>query len=70
MPIEQAIPITQKAFDEFLEAAFAYGANRKRFLFLCDPMKWYEPTDDQLINFQPRPADYVSVKQLAREEMD
>lgn len=31
--------------------------------------KWYLPTDDQLINFIPRPLDYVSVKQLAREEM-
>jgi hypothetical protein len=53
------------------KACFKMG--RCPFWKLCyqpvDPEKWYEPTDEQLTNFLPREPDYVSVKQMAREEM-
>lgn len=53
------------------KACFKMG--RCPFWKLCytprDPEKWYEPEEEQLANFEPRPPDYVSIKQLAREEM-
>lgn len=53
------------------KACFKMG--RCPFWKLCytpnDPEKWYMPTDDQLINFEPKDLDYVTVKQMAREEM-
>ena len=50
-----------------------FKMGRCAFWKLCytpnDPEKWYEPTDDQLINFELKQPDYVTVKQMAREEM-
>lgn len=50
-----------------------FKMGRCPFWKLCyqpnDPEKWYLPTDEQLTNFTERTPDYVSVKQLAREEM-
>jgi len=48
---------------------FSYGTCP--FLKLCwngNPAKWYEPHMGLLFDFNPRPADYVSVKTMAREE--
>ncbi len=52
------------------KACYTYG--KCAFLKLCyegDPEKWYEPGDVLLDKYRAKGEDYVSVRQLAREEM-
>lgn len=52
------------------KACFTYG--KCPFLRLCyegDPEVWYEPSDILLDNFEPKGEDYVTVRELAKEEM-
>lgn len=51
------------------KACFTYG--KCPFFRLCyegNPARWWEPGDVLLDKFRARPKDYVSVRQLAREE--
>ena len=52
------------------KACYTYG--KCAFLKLCwegDPEKWYEPNDLLLDKFNPKGEDYVTVRQMAKEEM-
>lgn len=52
------------------KACFTYG--KCPFHRLCyggDPGKWYKPGDVLLDKYNPKDEDYVSVRQMAREEM-
>jgi hypothetical protein len=52
------------------KACYTYG--KCPYLKLCytdDPGTWYEPCDILLDNFQAKSDDYVSVREMAKEEM-
>ena len=52
------------------KACYTYG--KCPFLRLCwegDPDTWYKPSDILLDNFQAKGDDYVTVREMAKEEM-
>jgi hypothetical protein len=73
----QRIMAERERFKEEPDAAFpcnpkaCYSYGKCPFIKLCyegDPERWYEPNDQQLDRFVAKGEDYVSVRQLAREE--